>query len=66
MNQEESLLSRSKKDYNNTASLEDLMTAPPMSPERHAEINRERIRGRRMLEDMAQQRADNRDDVLSE
>ena len=60
------MLSRSKKDYNNTASLEDLMTVPPMSPERHAEINRERIRGRRMLEDMAQQRADNRDDVLSE
>lgn len=58
------MLSRSKKDYNNTAPLKDLMTAPPMTPERHAEINRERIRGRRMLEDRNQQKADEKDDLF--
>lgn len=46
-----------KKDYNHTAPLKDLMTAPPMSAERHAAINRKRIEERRMLEDMRQQKA---------
>ncbi|MDB5797372.1 MAG: hypothetical protein JWP36_1274 [Paucimonas sp.] len=55
------MLSRSKKDYNNTARLKDLMTAPPMTQERHAEINRKRIQERRMLEDLRQQKADRND-----
>lgn len=57
---EETLLNR-KKDYNNTAPLKDLMTAPPMSPERHAAINRKRIQERRRLEDLRQQKADRND-----
>ena len=59
------MLSRSKKDYNNTAPLKDLMTAPPMTPERHAEINRQRIRGRRMLEDIKQQKERNKEDLFA-
>lgn len=54
------LLTR-RKDYNNTARLKDLMTVPPMSAERHAEINRKRIDERRKLEDMRQQKAERND-----
>jgi hypothetical protein len=54
------LLTR-RKDYNNTARLKDLMTAPPMSAERHAAINRKRIEERRMLEDLRQQKAERND-----
>lgn len=55
------LISRLKNDYSNSARLEDLMKAPPMTRERHAEINRKRIDGRRMLEDLKEQKADRND-----
>ncbi|GAB3419108.1 hypothetical protein NX774_20565 [Massilia agilis] len=40
-----------KSNYSNTAQLKDLMTAPPMSAARHAEVMRKRIEQRRMLEE---------------
>jgi len=40
-----------KSNYLNTAQLKELMTAPPMSAERHAEVMRKRIAQRRMLEE---------------
>jgi hypothetical protein len=40
-----------KSNYSNTALLKELMTAPPMSAARHAEVMRKRIAQRRMLEE---------------
>jgi hypothetical protein len=40
-----------KSNYVNTAQLKELMTAPPMSAARHAEVMRKRIAQRRMLEE---------------
>jgi hypothetical protein len=40
-----------KSNYSNTAQLKELMTAPPMSAARHAELMRKRIAQRRMIED---------------
>lgn len=40
-----------KSNYANTAQLKELMTAPPMSAQRHAELMRKRIQHRRMLEE---------------
>ena len=40
-----------KSNYVNTAQLKELMTAPPMSADRHAEVMRKRIAQRRMLEE---------------
>lgn len=58
---EVALHTRSRKDYNNTAPLKELMTVPPMSADRHAAINRKRIEERRMLEDLRQQKAERND-----
>jgi hypothetical protein len=41
-----------KSNYVNTAQLKDLMTAPPMTAARHAELMRKRIAQRRMLEEV--------------
>jgi hypothetical protein len=38
-------------NYTNMAQLKELMTAPPMSAERHAAITRKRIQDRRMIEE---------------
>jgi hypothetical protein len=40
-----------KSNYSNTAQLKELMTAPPMTAARHAELMRKRIAQRRMIED---------------
>lgn len=40
-----------KSNYSNTANLKDLMTAPPMTAARHAELMRKRIAQRRMVEE---------------
>jgi len=40
-----------RNNYANTAQLKDLMTAPPMTAARHAELMRERNARRRMLEE---------------
>ena len=40
-----------KSNYVNTAQLKELMTAPPMTAARHAEVMRKRIAQRRMLEE---------------
>ena len=40
-----------KSNYSNTAQLKELMTAPPMTAARHAEVMRKRIAQRRMLEE---------------
>ncbi|HEV7619564.1 MAG TPA: hypothetical protein VGO51_15820 [Burkholderiaceae bacterium] len=40
-----------KSNYTNMAQLKELMTAPPMSAERHAAITRKRIQDRRMIEE---------------
>jgi hypothetical protein len=40
-----------KSNYSNTAQLKELMTAPPMSAARHAELMRKRIAQRRKLEE---------------
>jgi hypothetical protein len=49
-------LGKQTKDLQNHAQLKELMTARPMTAERHAEINRKRIRARRMLEDAREMR----------
>lgn len=58
----ESALSRLiRNNYSNSAQLKDLMTAPPMSAARHAEVLRKRNAQRRMLEEMRElKRADTR------
>jgi len=40
-----------RNNYANTAQLKELMTAPPMTAARHAELLRERNARRRMLEE---------------
>lgn len=40
-----------KSNYSNAAQLKDLMTTPPMSAARHAQLMRKRIAQRRMLEE---------------
>lgn len=40
-----------KSNYSNVAQLKDLMTAPPMTAARHAEVLRKRIAQRRMVEE---------------
>jgi ketol-acid reductoisomerase len=40
-----------RSNYSNTAQLKDLMTAPPMTAAKHAEVMRKRIAQRRMIED---------------
>ncbi|TFW28314.1 hypothetical protein [Massilia horti] len=40
-----------KSNYSNTATLKTLMTAPPMSAAKHAEVMRKRIAQRRMVEE---------------
>ena len=39
-----------KSNYSNVAQLKDLMTVPPMTAARHAEVLRKRIAQRRMVE----------------
>lgn len=39
-----------RNNYSNTALLKDLMTTPPMSAAQHAQIVRQRIEHRRMVE----------------
>lgn len=40
-----------RNNYANTAQLKELMTAPPMTAARHAEVLRERNARRRMIEE---------------
>ncbi|MCG2585132.1 hypothetical protein [Massilia sp. TS11] len=40
-----------KSNYSNAAQLKELMTAPPMTAAKHAEVMRKRIEHRRMVED---------------
>jgi len=40
-----------KSNYSNTAQLKDLMTVPPMTAAKHAEVMRKRIAQRRMVEE---------------
>ena len=40
-----------RNNYANTAQLKELMTAPPMTAARHAEVMRQRNARRRMLEE---------------
>ena len=40
-----------KSNYSNVAQLKDLMTAPPMSAEQHAQVMRKRIEQRRKVEE---------------
>ena len=40
-----------KNNYASTAQLKELMTAPPMTAEQHAQLMRKRIAHRRMVED---------------
>ena len=39
-----------KSNYSNVAQLKDLMTVPPMTAARHAQVLRKRIAQRRMVE----------------
>jgi len=48
-------------NYSNTAQLKDLMTAPPMSAEQHAEIMRKRNEQRRKIEDAREARLAEKD-----
>lgn len=48
-------------NYAHSADLKALMTAPPMSAERHAMIIRKRIEMRRMLEEMRERRGSDDD-----
>jgi hypothetical protein len=40
-----------KNNYSNIAQLKDLMTVPPMTAEKHAQVLRKRIAQRRMIEE---------------
>ncbi|MET0266532.1 MAG: hypothetical protein ABW202_13010 [Duganella sp.] len=40
-----------KSNYSNVAQLKELMTAPPMTAAKHAEVMRKRIADRRMVEE---------------
>jgi len=40
-----------KSNYSNTATLKAMMTAPPMSADKHAEVMRKRIAQRRKVEE---------------
>jgi hypothetical protein len=48
-------------NYSHNAQLKDLMTAPPMSAARHAEIMRKRNEQRRKIEDAREQRQAEKD-----
>lgn len=49
-----------RNNYANTAQLKELMTAPPMTAARHAEVMRERNARRRMIEEARElKKADN-------
>jgi hypothetical protein len=54
-----------KSNYSNTAQLKELMTAPPMTAARHAELMRKRIAQRRMIED-ARELKRSGDDLFAE
>lgn len=43
--------SKSRNNYSNIANLKELMTAPPMTAEQHAAINRKRNASRRKIEE---------------
>lgn len=53
-----SLDTHTRGNYTNMAQLKELMTAPPMSAEQHAEIVRKRIQARRMLEEAKERKRD--------
>jgi hypothetical protein len=53
-----------RNNYANTAELKELMTAPPMTAARHAEVLRQRNARRRMLEEAREKKAD--DDLYDE
>ncbi|HCY63378.1 MAG TPA: hypothetical protein DHV59_11225 [Oxalobacteraceae bacterium] len=46
----------SRNNYSNTANLKELMTAPPMTAEQHAAINRKRNELRRKVEELRELR----------
>ncbi|RJG01923.1 hypothetical protein D3878_10305 [Noviherbaspirillum sedimenti] len=51
----------SRNNYSNSAHLKELMTAPPMTAEQHAAINRKRNEQRRMIEEAREIRNENAD-----
>jgi hypothetical protein len=53
-----------KNNYSNMAQLKELMTAPPMTAEQHAAINRKRISDRRKIEEAKEQKHEHDDDPL--
>ena len=53
-----------KHNYDNTAHLKELMTAPPMTAEQHAAINRKRIEMRRKLEEAKERKSDREDPLF--
>jgi hypothetical protein len=53
-----------KSNYMNTAQLKELMTAPPMTAARHAEVMRKRIAQRRMLEEARELKKSGDNDFL--
>lgn len=53
-----------KNNYSSTAQLKELMTAPPMTAEQHAAINRKRIKDRRMIEAAKEQKTEHDIDPL--
>lgn len=53
-----------KNNYANTAQLKELMTAPPMTAEQHAAINRKRIEQRRRIEEAKERKLDHVDPLF--
>lgn len=53
-----------KNNYANTAQLKELMTAPPMTAEQHAAINRKRIELRRRVEEAKERKHDSGDPLF--
>lgn len=53
----------SRNNYSNAAHLKELMTAPPMTAEQHAAINRKRNEQRRMIEEARESRNENTDSL---
>jgi hypothetical protein len=53
-----------RNNYTSTAQLKEMMTAPPMTAQQHAAINRKRIEQRRKIEEAKERKSDFADPVF--
>jgi hypothetical protein len=53
-----------RNNYTSTAQLKEMMTAPPMTAQQHAAINRKRIELRRKIEEAKERKSGDIDPVF--